>query len=82
MGGIIMAKYSKVILDDCIACGACGPMASDIFDFDDEGLAINVYNGDDNTGTVEIPEELHEDLIDAAEICPTEAIKVADSPFE
>jgi len=82
MGGIIMAKYSKVILDDCIACGACGPMASDIFEFDDEGLAINVYKGDDNTGTVEIPEELHEDLIDAAEICPTEAIKVADSPFE
>jgi len=77
-----MAKYSKVIPEDCIACGACGPMAPEIFDFDDEGIAINVYNGDDNTGTVEIADELHEDLIDAAEICPTEAIKVQDSPFE
>jgi len=77
-----MAKYSKVIPEDCIACGACGPMAPEIFDFDDEGIAINVYNGDNNTGTVEIAEELHEDLIDAAEVCPTEAIKVQDTPFE
>ena len=77
-----MAKYSKVSLEECIACGACGPVAPEIFDFDDEGYAINVYNGDDNTGTVEIAEELHEDLIDAAEICPTEAIKVQDTPFE
>jgi len=77
-----MAKFSKVEKDECIACGACGAMAPDIFDFDDEGYAINVYDDDNNTGTVEIAEELHDDLIDAAESCPTEAIKVEDLPFE
>jgi len=76
-----MAKFSKVELDECIACGACGAMAPEIFDFDDEGYAINVYNGDNNTGTVEIPDELADDLVDAAESCPTEAIKVAEAPF-
>jgi ferredoxin len=76
-----MAKYSIVVKDECIACGACGAIAPDIFDFDDEGYAINIYAGDDNAGTVEIGEELHDDLIDAAESCPTEAIKVSDTPF-
>ena len=76
-----MSKFSKVVLDECIACGACGAMAPDIFDFDDEGYALNVYGGDNNTGTVEIPEELHADLVDAAESCPTEAIKIEEAPF-
>ena len=76
-----MAKYTKVAKDECIACGACGGMAPDIFDYDDEGYAENIYNADGNTGTVEIGEDLHEDLIDAAEGCPTEAIKVSDTPF-
>ena len=76
-----MAKFSVVVKDECIACGACGAMAPEIFDFDDEGYAINVYGGDANTGTVEIPTEMHEELIDGAESCPTEAIKVADTPF-
>ena len=76
-----MAKFSTVVKDECIACGACGAIAPEIFDFDDEGYAINVYGGDDNTGTVAFPEEMNDDLIDAAESCPTEAIKVADTPF-
>jgi len=76
-----MAKYSIVAKDECIACGACGAIAPEIFDFDDEGLAGNIYSGDDNTGTVEIPENLKSDLIEAAEGCPTEAIKVQDTPY-
>lgn len=76
-----MAKFSKVAKDECIACGACGSVAPDIFDYDDEGLAENIYNGDGNSGTVEIGDDLVDDLIDAAEGCPTEAIKVADSSF-
>ena len=76
-----MAKFAKVVKDECIACGACGAIAPEIFDFDDEGYAMNVYAGDDNTGIVEFPEDMHDDLIDAAESCPTEAIKVADAPF-
>ena len=33
------------------------------------------------TGTVEIEANLEADVVDAAEGCPTEAIKVQDSPF-
>ena len=33
-----MAKYTWVEKDTCIACGACGATAPDIFDYDDEGL--------------------------------------------
>ena len=76
-----MEKYSIVAKDECIACGTCGGIAPDIFDYDDDGYSENIYNDDGNTGTVEIEEDLHEDLILAAESCPTEAIKVSDSPF-
>jgi len=76
-----MVKYSIVAKDECIACGTCGSVAPDIFDFDDDGHSENIYDGDANTGSVEISEELHDDLIYAAEECPTEAIKVSDTPF-
>ena len=76
-----MAKYSIVSKEECVTCGICGPMAPAIFDFDDEGYAINIYGGDNNTGTVAIAEDLHDDLVEAAESCPTEAIKISDAPF-
>ena len=52
-----------------------------VFGYDDEGYAENVFSGDNNTGTVAIEASLEADVIDAAEGCPTEAIKVQDSPF-
>jgi ferredoxin len=76
-----MAKYTWVDKETCIACGACGATAPDIYDYDDEGLAGVIYEGDDNRGITEIPEELYEDLEDALEGCPTESIKVSDQPF-
>lgn len=76
-----MSKYTMVAKDECIACGACGAVAPDVFGYDDEGYAENIFAGDNNTGTVEISEDLDADLTDAAEGCPTEAIKVQDSPF-
>ncbi|TCI23151.1 ferredoxin [Exiguobacterium sp. SL-10] len=75
-----MAKFTIVDKDTCIACGACGAAAPDIFDYDDEGLAFNLM--DDNTGTIEVPDELSEDLMDAFEGCPTDSIKVADESFD
>ncbi len=33
-----MAKYTWVEKDTCIACGACGATAPDIYDYDDEAL--------------------------------------------
>jgi ferredoxin len=74
-----MAKYTLVDKDTCIACGACGATAPDLFDYDDEGIAHAIL--DDNQGITEIHGDLVDDLIDAEEGCPTESIKVADQPF-
>lgn len=32
--------YSIVDIDTCIACGACGAVAPDVYDYNDEGLAF------------------------------------------
>jgi Ferredoxin len=77
-----MAKFTMVDKETCIACGACGAAAPDIFDYDDEGLAENILEGDNNLGIVEVPEELYDDLEDAFSGCPTGSIKVADAPFD
>ncbi len=79
-GGIIMAKYTIVDKETCIACGACGAAAPDIYDYDDEGIAYVTL--DDNTGVVEVPDILLDDMMDAFEGCPTDSIKVADEPFD
>ena len=47
-----MAKYTIVDMDTCIACGACSS-SSDIYDYDDEGIAFVIL--DDNQGTAEVP---------------------------
>ena len=57
----------KVDKDICIGCGACGAIAPDVFEMDDEGLATLVVD--------EIPEEVCEDAIDAKEGCPVNAIE-------
>ncbi|MDE4086474.1 ferredoxin [Planococcus maritimus] len=75
-----MAKYTIVDKDTCIACGACGAAAPDIYDYDDEGIAFVIL--DDNTGTQQVPDELMEDMEDAFEGCPTDSIKVSDEAFE
>jgi ferredoxin len=74
-----MPKYTIVDKETCIACGACGATAPDIFDYDDEGIAYCIL--DDNNGTAEIPDILEEDLMDAHDGCPTESIRVSDKPF-
>lgn len=74
-----MAKYTWVDKETCIACGACGATAPDVYDYDDEGLAFVTI--DDNHGIAEIPEVLWDDMSDAAEGCPTDSIKVAEEPF-
>lgn len=74
-----MPKYTIVDKETCIACGACGASAPDIFDYDDEGISYVIL--DENEGTAEVPEDLHDDLLDAMDGCPTDSIKVADKPF-
>jgi ferredoxin len=75
-----LAKYTIVDMDTCIACGACGAAAPDIYDYDDEGIAYVIL--DDNKGLEAVPEELLEDMEDAFEGCPTDSIKIADESFD
>lgn len=75
-----MAKYTIVDKETCIACGACGASAPDIYDYDDEGIAYVTL--DDNQGIVEIPDVLVDDMMDAFEGCPTDSIKVAEEAFD
>jgi ferredoxin len=74
-----MAKYTIVDKETCIACGACGVAAPDVFDYDDEGLAYVVL--DDNEGIIEIPDVLVNDVLDAFEGCPTDSIKISEETF-
>ncbi|QMV44526.1 ferredoxin [Cohnella cholangitidis] len=76
-----MAAYTYVDKDTCIACGACGSAAPDLFDFDDKGIAENRLPGDDNRGIVEVPEQYLDDLDDAESGCPSASIKVSYHSF-
>lgn len=65
-------KYIKINKDKCLGCGMCIGINSDIFDFDDDGLAkVNNDNiNDDNK----------DDVNNAIDSCPVEAIeKVTDN---
>lgn len=74
-----MAKYTIVDQDTCIACGACGAAAPNIYDYDDYGIAYVIL--DDNEGITFVPQELYDDLDDAYEGCPTGSIKLSREPF-
>lgn len=74
-----MAKFTLVDQDTCIACGACGEVAPDIFDYDNDGMSFSLLDG--NKGITPIEGDLEDDLMDAFDGCPTESIKVSDTPF-
>ena len=75
-----LAHYTYVDKETCIACGLCGALAPDIYDYDDEGLAYVLL--DNNTGQSEIPEQLVDDMNDAHGSCPTGSIKIKSKPFD
>ena len=56
----------KVNKDMCIGCGSCVNICNEIFDFDDEGYAT--------AKDIEIKEDLKEEVIEAINGCPTDAI--------
>ena len=59
----------KLVVDKdiCIGCGACAAICPDVFEIDEDGLAVSVVES--------INEEIQEDAIDAKEGCPVNAIK-------
>jgi ferredoxin len=75
-----MSKYTWVDKETCIACGACGATAPDLYDYDDEGIAYVTI--DENQGIAEVPEILWADMEDAQTGCPTDSIKIQDQPFK
>lgn len=56
--------------DLCIACGSCVAMCPEHFEFDDDNLAKAIN------------EEVNEEVKDAANACPTEAIKIEEKEEE
>lgn len=74
-----MATYTIVDRSTCIACGACQPTAPGLFEYTEDGLSYALLDG--NEGIMEVPEDLIEDLEDAVEGCPTDSIKMSDTPF-
>ncbi|SEN41850.1 ferredoxin [Amphibacillus marinus] len=75
-----MGFYTCVDKETCIACGSCGALAPDIFDYDDEGIAYVLLDG--NKGKALMPSILEQDMIDAQESCPTDSIKVQTKSFD
>lgn len=61
---------AKVNKDACIGCGSCTAIASDVFEFEDDGLAVAKNEN--------ITEENKEEVRAAAESCPTSAIEVEE----
>jgi len=76
-----VAIFTIVDKETCIACGACGLSAPDVFDYDDEGLAFSLL--DANKGNKMVPSELEDDVMDAHLGCPTDSIKLSsETPFD
>jgi hypothetical protein len=71
--------YGKVDCESCIACGICQLKASNLFEYDTDGIAF--LKQDHNTGSLPIPEQEIEAFKEAYTHCPTGAIKRKNSPF-
>lgn len=56
------------VSEECIGCGLCEGTVGDVFAIGDEGVAEVVVD--------EIPEELEDDVQQAADDCPVGAIEV------
>ncbi|GIN72866.1 ferredoxin [Bacillus sp. J14TS2] len=75
-----MEKYAIINQETCICCGNCEGLAPDIFDLDQDGVAF--VKLDQNRGSIPVPEDQIDSLIDAMEECPTDSVKIADQPFD
>ena len=67
---------TKIIREDCIACGNCNAICPDIYDYDEDGIAYCII--DDNKMTEEVAEKYHSLVLEAKDNCPTEAVFVEE----
>ena len=63
----------EVNKDICIGCGACQAICPDVFEINDEGLAVAK---EENKKKKKLPDEIKETATDAKENCPVQAIQV------
>lgn len=64
-------KKIRINKDKCLGCGMCVGIESDVFDFDDDGLA---KANNDN-----INDDNKENVNNAIDSCPVSAIEVIDN---
>jgi len=55
--------------DACIGCGACPSICPEVFELDEEGIAVAVKE--------QVPDEFEDSAQEAADSCPTEAIVIS-----
>lgn len=67
---------AKVNKDLCIGCGACAAIVPDVFQIGDDGLAEVIT--DNEVKETEISKDLIDEVKDAAEGCPTNAIEISE----
>ncbi len=72
-----MAKKIKVRVtlnqDTCIACGTCGALMPEAFEFDEKA---GKYSVKPEFREIEVDEETYKRLKEAESMCPTQSIKV------
>lgn len=56
--------------DACIGCGLCPSIASEVYEMREDGKAHEMVDS--------VPEKLHDDVKEAAESCPVNAIAVEE----
>lgn len=61
---------ARVDRDACIGCGLCVEICPEVFEMDDEQIAIVIESP--------IPEDVENEAMDAEEQCPTSAISIED----
>ena len=67
---------TKIIREDCIACGNCNAICPEVYDYDEDGIAD--CGLDDNTMNEDVAEK-YRSLVQEAQVnCPTEAVYVEE----
>lgn len=67
---------TKIVREDCIACGNCSAICEDVYDYDEDGIAYCIL--DNNEMTAEVGENYKSLVLEARDNCPTEAVYVEE----
>ena len=67
---------TRIIREDCIACGNCNAICPDIYDYDEDGIAYCII--DENNMTEVVPDKYRSLVLEAQVNCPAEAVYVEE----